>query len=305
MVTTRTTDEPGISARGLVKRYGSVTAIAGVGLEVGRGEITALLGPNGAGKTTLVSLALGLIRPDAGSVAVLGGDPAAIETRRRVGSMLQIAAVPETLTVHEHLELACAWYGDPLPVAEVVRLAGLEGLEQRRFGRLSGGQQRRVLFALAVAGAPELLILDEPTVALDVEARRALWSSVRALAAAGTAVLLTTHDLTEAAELASRVVLLHRGQVVADGTPEEVSARAGLKRIRCRTSVDVAVVEAWPGVTRVAARGVRLEIDSQHPETTVRALLAADAELADLEVVGSGLEDALIALTTESAAAAA
>lgn len=286
----------------VVRRYGRVTALDGFALTVAPGEIVALLGPNGAGKTTAVGLILGLARPDGGTVEVLGGAAGRDAARLRVGAMLQAGALPQTLSVREHLELACAWYGDPLPVAEVARLAGLEGLEDRLFGKLSGGQQRRVLFALAVCGQPELLVLDEPTVALDVEARRALWSRVRELAAGGAAVLLTTHDLNEAAALATRVVMIHQGRVVASGSPAEVAGLVGQRRVVCKSALEPAAVAAWPEVAHAERLAGRLRIATAAPEAVVSRLLAADPALGELEVSGASLEDALVALTESGAA---
>lgn len=235
-------DAPAVVARlqAATRRYGEVVALDGVDLELRRGQVVALLGPNGAGKTTAVGLLLGLLRPSAGQVEVFGGAPASLPVRQRVGALLQIAKVPETLTVREHLELTSAYYPRPLPLAETLRLAGLEGLEKRLFGRLSGGQKQRLLFALAICGNPELVFLDEPTVGLDVEARRGLWACIGQLAGRGATVLLTTHYLEEAAALASRVVVLARGRVVADGPTQEIAALAGARRIRCRTDLDAA-----------------------------------------------------------------
>lgn len=286
-----------VSLSGVERRYGKVQALDGFDLEIHPGEIVCLLGPNGAGKTTAVSLILGLLEAHSGGVQVLGGRPGTLAARRATGAMVQAGAVPQTLTVREHLELAAAWYGDPLPLEVIVRQAGLEGLERRLFGRLSGGQQRRVLFAMAIAGAPRLLVLDEPTVALDVEARRALWSRVRQLASSGSAVLLTTHDLAEAGELATRVVMIHAGKVVANGTPAEVAALAGQRRLRCRSGLDSRLVRSWPEVTGAETQLGRLTITSTAPEAVLRRMLAADPEVSEVEVSGASLEDALVALT--------
>jgi ABC-2 type transport system ATP-binding protein len=286
-----------VALAGVERRFGSVVALAGLDLEVHPGEIVCLLGPNGAGKTTAVSLILGLLDAEAGSVRVHGGRPGTLAARRATGAMVQVGAVPQTLKVREHVELAAAWYGDPLPLSSIFRQAGLEGLENRLFGKLSGGQQRRVLFAMAIAGAPRLLVLDEPTVALDVEARRALWSRVRELAASGTAVLLTTHDLAEAGELATRVVMIHAGKVVANGTPAEVAALVGQRRLRCRSRMDVAVVRAWPEVAEAESHLGRLTLTTTAPEAVLRRLLAADPDVSEIEVSGASLEDALVALT--------
>jgi ABC-2 type transport system ATP-binding protein len=289
--------QPAVELRGIEHRYGKVAALAGLDLALDRGEILGLLGPNGAGKTTAVSLILGLLEPQTGSVAVFGGKAGTLAARRRVGAMVQVGAVPQTLTVREHLELASAWYGDPRPLDGIVRDAGLEGLEGRLYGKLSGGQQRRVLFGMAIAGAPELLVLDEPTVALDIEARRTLWMRVRALAAAGTAVLLTTHDLAEAADLATRVVVLHAGRAVASGTPAEVAALVGQRRIRCRSSLAPDVVSGWEAVASAENVSGRLIIGSTEPERVLRRLFAEDPALSELEVSGASLEDALVSLT--------
>ncbi|HEX8170741.1 MAG TPA: ABC transporter ATP-binding protein [Thermoanaerobaculia bacterium] len=207
---------------GVIKRYDSIEALRGLDLTLRPGELVSLLGANGAGKTTAVRLLLGLAKPTAGTVSVFGGDPRDAATRARVGAMLQIARVPETLRVREHIDLFSSYYPHPMPLPEIIEAAGLQGLERRKFGQLSGGQQKRVLFALAICGNPDLLVLDEPTVGLDVEARRAMWKQIRAFIARGRAVLLTTHYLAEAEALADRVVVIHRGAVISEGTPQQI-----------------------------------------------------------------------------------
>jgi len=210
----------------VTKNYGMVPALRGLDLAIKPGELLALLGANGAGKTTAVRLLLGLAKPTSGSVQVFGGDPRDARSRTRMGAVLQVARVPETLKVKEHIDLFRSYYPHPLPFDEIVAAAGLEGVENRKFGQLSGGQQKRVLFALAIAGDPDLLILDEPTVGLDVEARRALWKQIRAFVAKGKSVLLTTHYLAEAEALANRVVVINKGVVVKEGTPAEIRGDA-------------------------------------------------------------------------------
>ena len=208
------------------KHYGPVAALQGLDLTIRPGELVALLGANGAGKTSAVRLLLGLAKPSSGTVRVFGGDPRDRATRERVGAVLQVARVPETLRVREHIHLFSSYYPSPMPVEEAIAAAGLQGLERRKFGELSGGQQKRVLFAIGIAGNPDLLVLDEPTAGLDVEARRAMWKQIRAFIARGKSVLLTTHYLTEAEALADRVVVLHRGKVAAEGTPKEIKGSA-------------------------------------------------------------------------------
>ena len=208
------------------KNYGAIEALRGLDLDIRRGELLTLLGPNGAGKTTAVRLLLGLSKPTGGRVELFGGDPRDASSRTRLGAMLQIARVPETLRVREHVHLFASYYPDPLPVEEAIRIAGLAGLEKRGFGQLSGGQQKRLLFALAIVGNPELLVLDEPTTGLDVESRRGLWKQIRAFVDSGPSVLLTTHYLTEAEALADRIVVIDHGMVVAEGTPREIRGEA-------------------------------------------------------------------------------
>ena len=286
------------------KVYGKVEALAGVDVTLRRGELTALLGPNGAGKTTAVKLLLGLARPSSGTVRLFGGDPAARAVRERRAAMLQVAKVPETLTVREHLALFASYYPRPLAVGEAVRRAGLERVADRRFGELSGGEKQRSLFALALVGNPELLLLDEPTVGFDVESRRALWEEIRRLVGEGRSILLTTHYLEEADALADRVVVLDRGRVIADGTPGEVKRRAAARRVGCRTTLDDATLRGLPGVHAVERDGDHVVLMVGEAEPVVAALLRLDPALGELEVRAAGLEEAFLALTRHDAAAA-
>ena len=210
----------------LTKHYGSTHALRGFDMEIRPAELVALLGSNGAGKTTAVRILLGLIPPTSGTARVFGGNPRDAATRTRLGAVLQSARVPETLRVREHIDLFSSYYPNPMSLADVIDAAGLGGLERRKFGELSGGQQKRVLFALGICGNPDLLVLDEPTVGLDVEARRALWKQIRAFVARGKSVLLTTHYLAEAEALADRVVVIDKGVKVREGTPAEIKGDA-------------------------------------------------------------------------------
>jgi ABC-2 type transport system ATP-binding protein len=216
---------PVAELRGVSKNYGEVQALRGIDLTIERGELVALLGPNGAGKTTAVRILLGLASADSGSARVFGHHPARHAAKVRRGALLQVAKVPETIKVREHIELFSSYYPHPLPMAEVIEAAGLRGIENRWFGDLSGGQKQRALFALAICGNPDLLFLDEPTVGLDVEARRALWGRIRAFVARGGSVLLTTHYIEEADALANRMVVIQKGRIAAVGTPTEIKAR--------------------------------------------------------------------------------
>lgn len=285
--------------RQAVKRYGGMTALAGVDLEVGGGELVALLGPNGAGKTTAVRAMLGTISLDGGCARLFGMEPRTAAARRRTGVMLQSVEIPETLRVIEQIRLFSSYYPNPLPLAQVVEAAGLQGLENRLSGKLSGGQRQRVAFALAMCGNPDLLFLDEPTAGLDVESRRMFWASIRNFVARGGSALLTTHYLEEADALADRVAIINRGRIIADGTPSQVKARAASSRIRCATHLSPADVLQWPGVAQVRTGRQRLEIFTAEPERVVRELLNRDPALSGLEVAASGLEEALLVLTEQ------
>jgi len=280
----------------IMKTYGGTVALSNVSLEVKRGEVLAVLGPNGAGKTTCVKLMLGLSSPTSGSATLYDGDPRKARNRRRVGAMLQVAKVPETLRVREHIDQFRSYYPAPLPVGEVLELGGLQEIEHRKFGELSGGQRQRVLFALALCGDPEVLFLDEPTLGFDVEVRRAFWKQIRAYVARGRTVLLTTHYLEEADALADRIVVIDRGSIVADGTPSEIKGRVSGRRIRCVTGVSVGEITAMAGVTSASRDGDRTEIIASAAESVVRELLTRDTSLVNLEVMSIGLEDAFIAL---------
>jgi ABC-2 type transport system ATP-binding protein len=279
------------------KRYGQHQALHPTDLVIAPGEVLAVLGPNGAGKTTALGLLTGRLSPDQGRAELHGGDPRDYRVRRGIGVMLQQCSLPDTLTVAEHIRMHSAYYPDPRPLAETLSLAGLEALAQRRYDRLSGGEQRRVQFALAICGRPGLLFVDEPTVGLDVDARRAFWQVIGQLKADGHAIVLTTHYLEEADALADRIVMLGGGRVLADGSPEAIKARCSGKRIRCRTALAPAQLGQWLEVESVQASQGRIEIRSAQPEALLRRLLAADPGLADLEVLPLGLEEAFLTLT--------
>jgi ABC-2 type transport system ATP-binding protein len=214
--------------------------------------------------------------------------------------MLQVGKVPETLRVREHIDLFSSYYPKPMPLAEVLVTAGLEKLRDRKFGDLSGGQRQRTLFALAICGNPDLLFLDEPTVGLDVEARRALWEEIRRLVRRGKTVLLTTHYLEEADALADRIAVINQGEIIAEGTPAEIKAQTSGKRIRCITALGLASLLEIPGVTDARQDREAVEIHAREAEPVVRALLARDTSLSGLEIISAGLEEAFLALTQDT-----
>lgn len=279
------------------KNYGDLEALVGFDLTLRRGEVVALLGPNGAGKTTAVSILLGLLVPDKGSVHLFGQEPRSLTARRRIGTMLQNSGISPHLTVEEQIDLFRSYYPHPQRVEHLVEAADLSEFFRRRTKTLSGGQLQRLLFALALAGDPELLFLDEPTVGLDVESRRRLWTSVRRLSEAGRTVLLTTHHLEEAAALADRIVIIDRGRMLAEGSPAELEAAVAGRRIRCITVLEPEALDALDGVDLVERRGAATEILTAKAENVLRQLLSLDPQLHDLEVGGIGLEQAFLALT--------
>lgn len=287
----------------VVRDYGKVRALDRVDLSLRAGQLLALLGPNGAGKTTAIALLLGLQRPDAGRARLFGGDPQDIRTRRGIGVMLQSAQLPATLRVGELIGLVSRAYPAPRSVGESADLAGVGDLLARPYGKLSGGQQRRVQFALALCGRPRLLFLDEPTVGMDIEARRALWSAIRHLVAEGDSVALTTHYLEEAEALADRVCVLARGRVVSEGSVDDLRARVARKQVRCATRLRPADVDGWAEVAEARMDGDRLLLATERAEALVRRLLDADAALSSLEVRAAGLAEAFTELTRDGAAA--
>jgi ABC-2 type transport system ATP-binding protein len=300
-VTTRNSDSPVIaSLREVTKKFGQQIALDHLSLELRRGEVVALLGPNGAGKTTAVRLLLGLSQATSGEARLFGGDPRDRASRMRLGAMLQVGRMPETLRVREHLQLFSSYYPQPRPLAELLSVAGLEGLEDRLFGKLSGGQKQRVLFALALCGDPDLICLDEPTLGMDVEARRSMWEQVRKLAAKGKTILLTTHYLEEADALASRIVVLQKGKIIAQGTAEELKAADGSRTIRCTTSLQPGLLSSIPGVISVEHDGGAVLVRTRTPEAVLRSMLAQDVALSGLEVRAAALEDAFLALTNQT-----
>jgi ABC-2 type transport system ATP-binding protein len=282
------------------KNYGEVRALRNVNFSVHAGQVVALLGPNGAGKTTAVKLLLGLLQPNSGKARVFGGDPTHPQNRMRAGAMLQVGKVPETLKVREHIDLFSSYYTNPLPLGDVLAAAGLEKLSDRKFGDLSGGQRQRTLFALAICGNPDLLFLDEPTVGLDVEARRALWEEIRRLVSCGKTVLLTTHYLEEADALADRIAVINQGEIIAEGTPAEIKSQTSGKRIRCITELSLSELRQIPGVTSARQDREAIDIHTGEAELVVRTLLARDPTLSGLEITSAGLEEAFLSLTRDN-----
>ena len=285
------------------KSYGKLLALDDMDLQLRSGQVLALLGANGAGKSTAVSVMLGLVQAEQGEASLLGQPPLSMDARRRTGVMLQSTALPDTLKVGELLAMTRGYYAQPLSVADCVAMAGLEGLLDRRYGKLSGGQQRRVQFAMAICGRPQVLFLDEPTTGLDIEARQQMCSAIRERAAAGCAVLLTTHYLEEAEALADHVVVMQAGRTLAEGSVAQIRERVLQRRIRCHTQVDERDIAEWAGVRHVQRDGNVVEIQAEPVEPVVARLLAEDPRLSALEVHRAGLADAFLEITRKAEAA--
>jgi ABC-2 type transport system ATP-binding protein len=291
----------GVVATGLVKRFGAVEAVRGVDLSIDPGETVALLGPNGAGKSTTIDMLLGLARPDAGTVRLFGRTPAEAVAAGRVGGMLQVGSLIRDLTVRELVVTMASLYPHPLDPDRALELAGLGDVAGRRTQKLSGGQTQRVRFAVALVADPDLLVLDEPTVALDVEARRDFWTAMRHVAESGKTVLFATHYLEEADAYADRIVLMARGRVVADGPTTEIKARVGFRTIRATLpGADPDVLRRLPGVAEASVHGLAVELRCADSDVALRALLAGHADASDIEVRGAGLEEAFLQLTGDT-----
>jgi len=288
---------PAIAARGMGRHFGETVALADVDLDVPAGQVCALLGRNGAGKTTFIRCALGLLPPSTGEVRVLGAAAGSTAARLGTGVMLQDTDLSDALTAREQLTLFSAYYERPAGIDAVIEQAGIGDFVDTRYKRLSGGQKRRVQFAVALVGRPRLLFLDEPTTGLDADARRAVWDNVRRLAERGTTIILTTHYLEEADALADRIVVLADGRVIADDRTEAIRSRTGGAIVRCRTRLSRDEAAALPGVRAAKSYGRLLTLAVEHAATTLRALLERDPDLDDLEVSKPGLEEAFASLS--------
>jgi ABC-2 type transport system ATP-binding protein len=294
----------GVRLQDLTKSFAGerepVHAVRGIDLTIEPGETVALLGPNGAGKSTTIDMMLGLLDPDAGSAEVFGASPADAVASGRVGGMLQSGALIRDLTVRELITMVASLYPEPLGVDEVIARTGIEEIADRLTQKLSGGETQRARFAAALVSNPALLVLDEPTVAMDVEARRGFWATMREFALHNRTVLFATHYLEEADAYADRIILMAHGRIVADGPPTEIKAMVGSRRIRA-TLPDAAVadLEALPGVTRAERRGESMLLSCTDSDAAIRALLARYPEAGDIEITGAGLEEAFVELTTK------
>jgi len=313
MLTAMTTDQlasqragqptatPAISLRGVSKDFGTVHAVRGIDLDIAPGEIVAFLGPNGAGKTTTIDMILGLSRPTAGTVEVLGQAPRQAIARGLVSAVMQTGGLLKDLTVRETVAYTASLFADTRPVDEVLAHAGITDLARRKVGKCSGGEQQRLRFAMAMLPDPALLLLDEPTTGMDVEGRRAFWSAIRQDAEKGRTVLFATHYLEEADQYADRIILVRKGRVVADGTGSEIKALAAGRTVRATLEdADHDALARIGGVESVEVRGDTVLLRAKDTDAVARYLLT-ETRARDLEITARGIEDAFLSLTGDDA----
>ena len=293
---------PAVELINASKRYGAVQALQDVSLTINSGEVVAMLGPNGAGKTTSISLMLGMRNPTSGNARLFGLDPKDLRARSRIGVMLQESGVPGTLRVEEIVDLFRSYYPAPLPRSEAIKMAGLEEKARSLVKDLSGGQHQRLYLALAVCGNPDTLFLDEPTVGMDVEGRRLFLQESAELAARGRTVVLTTHYLEEADQLARRIIVINHGRVIADSSPAAIKARVAGKRVTFSTVAppDDSLFAGLP-LNSKQVEDHRVRLLTNQPEDVLRELFRRGVEIRNLEVAGADLEEAFVAMTRQEA----
>lgn len=303
-MTSSSTGPAAIDARGVVKSFGSVHAVRGIDLSIRPGEIVAFLGPNGAGKTTTIDMILGLTTPDSGSIEVFGHSPRGAVARGLVSAVLQTGGLLKDLTVRETVELTASLFAEKRPVDEALERAGIRNLANRRVGLCSGGEQQRLRFAMALVSDPALLILDEPTTGMDVEARRSFWNAIRADAARGRTVMFATHYLDEADEYADRIVLMRGGEIVADGPTSGIKNLVSGRVVHATLpDADIAALASVPGVDSVEAAGERVAIRTSDSDALARHLLTT-TDARDIEITAQNLESVFLTLTADTAAPA-
>jgi ABC-2 type transport system ATP-binding protein len=293
-------DESVVSFENVSKHYGKVKAVQGLSLELRAKQTTAILGPNGAGKSTALDMMLALRKPTSGTIRMFGSDPYHAVKSGRVGAMLQSGGLMPETTVRELVTLCTKVHPRPLPVEQTLKRANLTDVADQRVDKLSGGQTQRVRFALAIVGETDLVVLDEPTNAMDVESRQTFWANMKAEVAAGRTLLFATHYLEEADQVADRILVINKGRLLADGTPAEIKERAGAKRLSFRLdTIDEPFLLGLPALVNLEIRHDLVQIQSSDSDRTLYALIDAGLRPHDIEVSSLGLEQAFLAITAQ------
>jgi ABC-2 type transport system ATP-binding protein len=290
------------------KSFGDKQVLSGINMQLHQSEILSVLGPNGAGKTTLINTMLGRLSLDAGEISLFGHPPGSMLVKRQTGAMLQVAGLPDMSTVKEHIELFQSYYAEPMSYQQVMDYSGLKDIENQYSKTLSGGQKQRLLFALAICGNPKLLFLDEPTVGMDITARKSLWKAIENLKANGTSILLTTHYLEEADRLSDRIVMLSKGKVVREGTPAQIKSQINTKKIRFQSKVNISKLVAIKHVekaTQLHAENNYFELESTNAEEALKELFKHEIAINDLTIVGAALEDAFEIINNQDSTSSA
>jgi len=284
---------------GISKYYGELKALDKLDLTLKSGEVLSILGPNGAGKTTLINSLLGRVALAEGAISIFGLSPGDIRLKRLCGAMLQVADLPDTLKIREYIQLFQSYYAQPMAYEQVITYAGLESIQEKFAKALSGGQKQRLLFALAICGNPKLLFLDEPSVGMDISARKSLWQAIKNLKSQGTSIILTTHYLEEADFLSDRIVMINQGRVIQQGTPAEIKAQVHCQKVRFKSDLPIASMAALPGVTKVQRNDHFIELQSSDPSATLKQLFTLTDTISELTVTGAALEDAFLQLNAD------
>lgn len=288
---------PILQAKNLKKSYAAIEAIKGVNFSIQGAGVFAILGQNGAGKTSLIKCALGLEKISSGDMQIMGHQPGSMNAKRQTGVILQDSDLPDLLTIREQITLFASYYPAPFSVQQTIEMCELEGFADKRYKKLSGGQKRRAQFALAIVGNPQLIFLDEPTTGLDIEARRNMWAIIRQFAKQGKSIVLTTHYLEEAENLADRIMIMNSGRLVADASPNEIKKQASGSIIRCETQISATVLQTVTGVSSVVTAGRFSEIRSTDVNQSLGEILKLDPQLCDLTVAQPKLEDVFSTLS--------
>jgi len=283
------------SIKQVCKSFDDKQVLSDISLELNQAEVLSVLGPNGAGKTTLINTMLGRLSLDSGEISLFGHPPGSMLVKRQTGAMLQVSGLPDMSTIKEHITLFQSYYAHPMDYEQVMIFSGLKEIENQYSKTLSGGQKQRLLFALAICGNPKLLFLDEPTVGMDIAARKSLWQAIESLKEQGTSILLTTHYLEEADQLSDRIIMLNRGKIVREGTPEEIKSQINTKKIRFSSSVDISSLSALKTVIKVSQYSNSknyYELESACAEKTMKEIFEKQLQVNDLTIIGAALEDA-------------